>query len=127
VLRISGIAIPAFLEPPAVWPFMRDQRMEFICRNDVVTALCNCVANEEVRDKVFNIAGGETWQMLGHEYVEALFNPMGVPAEMAVYMETPGWFHWYRTHDSKAALDYQNTSFQDFLKQLEQAIQELLA
>ena len=127
VLRISGIAIPAFLEPPAVWPFMGDQRMEFVCRDDVVTALCNCVANEAVRDKVFNIAGGATWRMLGREYVTALFGLMGVPAEMAVYMETPGGFHWYETDESQAALTYQNTRFQDFLDRLETAIQELLA
>jgi nucleoside-diphosphate-sugar epimerase len=126
VLRISGIAIPAFLEPPAVWPFMRDQRMEFISRDDVVTALFNCVGNEAVRDKVFNIAGGETWQMMGYEYVTALFDLMGVPAEEAVYLETPGWFHWYQTDESQAALTYQNTTFQDFLDRLAKAIQELL-
>ncbi len=126
VLRISGIAIRAFLEPPAVWPFMRDQRMEFICRDDAVTALCSCVANEAAQDKIFNIAGGSTWQMSGHEYVTALFNLMGVPADMAVYLETPGWFHWYRTDDSQTALNYQKTTFQDFLDKLEQAIQELM-
>lgn len=126
VLRISGIAIPAFLEPPAVWPFMRDQRMEFICRDDVVTALCSCVANEAAQNKVFNIAGGATWQMPGHEYVTALFKLMGVPEEMAVYRETPGWFHYYRTDESQAALNYQKNTFQDFLNKLEQAIQELM-
>lgn len=126
VLRISGIAIPAFLEPPAVWPFMRDQRMEFISRDDVVTALFNCVGNEAVRDKVFNIAGGATWQRMGYEYVTALFDLMGVPAEEAAYLEVPGWFHWYQTDDSQAALTYQNTTFQDFLNRLAKAIQELL-
>jgi nucleoside-diphosphate-sugar epimerase len=126
VLRISGIAIPAFLEPPAVWPFRRDQRMEFISRDDVVTTLFNCVGNEAVRDKVFNIAGGATWRMIGYEYVTALFDLMGVPAEEAVYLEAPGWFHWYQTDDSEAALTYQNTTFQDFLKMLAKAIQELL-
>lgn len=126
VLRITGIAIPAFLEPPAVWPFTVEQRMEFVCRDDVVTALCNCVGNEAARDKIFNIAGGPTWQMVGHEYVAALFDLMGVPAEMAAYMETPGWFHWYQTDHSQAALNYQNTSFQGFLDRLAEAIQELL-
>jgi UDP-glucose 4-epimerase len=126
VLRISGIAIPAFLEPPAVWPFKRDQRMEFIARDDVVTALFNCVGDEAVRDKIFNIAGGATWQMMGYEYVTALFDLMGVPAEEAGYQDVPGWFHWYQTDDSQAALTYQNTTFQDFLNRLAKAIQELL-
>jgi len=126
VLRISGVAIPAFLEPPAVWPFMGDQRMEFVCRDDVVTALFNCVGNEDVRNRIFNISGGTSWQMLGHEYVAALFDLMGVPVDMAVYQERPGWFHWYRTEDSQEALNYQNTTFQDFLNRIDQAIQELL-
>ena len=42
VLRISGISVPAFLEPPPVWPFMPGQRLEFVCRNDVVAALVAC-------------------------------------------------------------------------------------
>jgi len=126
VLRISGIAIPAFLEPPAVWPFMRDQRMEFVCRDDVVSALRNCVDCDGARDKVLNIAGGATWQMAGHEYVSSLFERMGVSEEMAAYMETPGWFHWYETDESQAVLNYQNTTFPGFLDRLAQAIRELL-
>ncbi len=126
VLRISGIAIPAFLEPPAVWPFQRDQRMEFVSRDDVVASLRNCIDNDAAKSQVYNIAGGPTWQMAGGEYVAALFDLMGVPEEMAVYRESPGWFHWYRTDDSQAALNYQNTTFQDFLGILEKAIQELL-
>ena len=126
VLRVSGISIPAFLEPPAVWPFMRDQRMEFVCRDDVVSALCNCVGNAAAHGKVFHVAGGESWRMTGREYVSALFELMGVPEEMAVYRETPGWFHWYETEDAQAALGYQNTTFQGFLDKLNRAIQELI-
>ena len=126
VLRISGISIPAFLEPPDVWPFQRDQRMEFVCRDDVVSALQNCVGKDAVRNKVYNIAGGATWQMTGHEYVSALFDLMGVPEDMATYLDKPGWFHWYRTEESQAALNYQNTTFPGFLKKLEAAVEELL-
>jgi len=126
ILRVSGIAIPAFLEPPAVWPFMWDQRMEFVCRDDVVTALCNCVENKVAQGGAFHVAGGETWQMTGVAYVTALFELMGVPEDMAVYRDTPGWFHWYQTEDAQQVLNYQNTTFQDFLDKLNQAIQELI-
>ena len=30
VLRIAGISVPAFLEPPNPWPFMEDQRVEMV-------------------------------------------------------------------------------------------------
>lgn len=126
VLRISGIVIPAILEPPPVWPFMREQRMEFVCRGDVVAALLNCVGNRGAQDRIFNIAGGTTWQMRGHQYVEALFNIMGVPPEESGYLERPGWFHWYQTADSHATLNYQHTTFQTFLERVEQAMRELM-
>lgn len=126
VLRISGIAIPAFLEPPAIWPFMRHQRMEFVCRDDVITALLNCVGNRGAVNRVFNIAGGATWQMRGHQYVKALFDLMGVLPEEASYMDRPGWFDWYRTDDSQAVLDYQQTDFPGFINRVEQAVKELL-
>lgn len=126
VLRISGIVIPAILEPPPVWPFTRKQRMEFVCRGDVAAALFNCVRNRAARDRIFNIAGGATWQMRGHQYVEALFNIMGVPPEEAGYLERPGWFDWYHTADSHAILNYQHTTFQTFLERVERAMRELM-
>jgi len=126
MLRISGIAIPAFLEPPPVWPFKKEQRMEFVCRDDVVTALFNCVGNGSAHDRVFNIAGGETWQMSGYRYVEALYNLMGVSSEEAEYMDSPGWFDWYDTADSQEVLNYQNTTFHSFLGKVEQDLKKLL-
>jgi nucleoside-diphosphate-sugar epimerase len=126
ILRISGIAIPAFLEPPPVWPFMRQQRMEFVCRGDVITALFNCVGNGEACGRVFNIAGGDTWRMLGHQYVEALFGLMGVDPEEAGYLGHPGWFDWYQTSGSQAVLDYQHTGFPAFMSKVEEAVRELM-
>ena len=38
-LRIAGISVPAFLEPPTPWPFMEDQRVEMVHRDDVADAL----------------------------------------------------------------------------------------
>jgi nucleoside-diphosphate-sugar epimerase len=126
ILRISGIAVPAFLEPPQVWPFMEEQRMEFVCRDDVMTAVTNCVGNKEARGEVFNIAGGEHWRMTGREYVKSLFDVMGVAPEAASYLEGPGWFDWYHTADSQAVLDYQKTTFRDYLNRIEQSLKELM-
>ena len=64
ILRISGISIPAFLEPPEVWPFTPSQRMEFINRMDVVNALFQSIIRNEAKETVLNIAGGNSWQML---------------------------------------------------------------
>lgn len=126
VLRISGISVPAFLEPPQVWPFRADQRLEFVCRTDVVAALAACVETEASSGKLLNIAGGSTWRMLGREYVARVNEVMGVPPEEARYSERPGYFDWYDTDESQAVLRYQQTSFRQFLTLLEEAIEAVL-
>jgi nucleoside-diphosphate-sugar epimerase len=132
VLRISGISIPAFLAPPPVWPFQADQRIEFVCRSDVVQALAACAvgaasAPEAPARKVFNIAGGATWRMLGREYVSRFNEVMGLPPEEGRYSERPGYFDWYDTDASQAILGYQQTSFERFLELLDRAIEDALS
>jgi nucleoside-diphosphate-sugar epimerase len=126
VLRISGISVPAFLEPPQVWPFRADQRIEFLCRSDVVAALVACAEREGTSGQVLNIAGGETWRMRGREYVARFNEVMGLPADEGQYSERPGHFDWYDTGASQAALGYQRTSYPEFLKLLQAAIDDAL-
>jgi len=126
ILRISGIVIPALLDPPDPWPFTHDQRMEFINRADVVKALVASVQRKEATNKTFNIAGGKSWQMLGHEYVGKVYQLLDIPIEEASYRDSPGWCDWYATTESQAVLDYQQTSFPRFLELLNQAIVEEL-
>ena len=127
VLRISGISIPAFMEPPEIWPFTPDQRMEFVNRNDVVKAIFQSVVREKARGSVLNIAGGRSWQMRGKEYVQAIYDVMGVPAEEADYQESPGSFDWYDTSESQRILGYQETPFPRFLSLFKRAVEEFMA
>jgi UDP-glucose 4-epimerase len=126
ILRISGIAVPAFLAPPEVWPFMRDQRIEFVSRGDVVEALSACVTRTEAVCRVFNVAGGATWRMRGSEYVARLNQVLGLPPEEGAYSERPGPFDWYDTRESQGALSYQRTSFDRFSALTEEAIERAL-
>jgi nucleoside-diphosphate-sugar epimerase len=126
VLRISGISVPAFLAPPPVWPFQAEQRIEFVCRDDVVGALAACVANAGASGQVLNIAGGPTWRMLGREYVARFNVVMGLPPEEGQYSKRPGYFDWYETGESQTALGYQQTFFARFIELLDKAIEEAL-
>jgi nucleoside-diphosphate-sugar epimerase len=126
ILRIAGIAVPAFQEPPAVWPFMPDQRVELVHRDDVVTALHRATTAPAARGKVFNIAGGATWQVTGREYVGRLYDLLGVPAEEAKFRSSPGWVDWYDTQASQQVLSYQNTPYGTFLAQIEAEIARLM-
>jgi nucleoside-diphosphate-sugar epimerase len=130
VLRISGISVPAFLAPPAVWPFQAEQRIEFICRDDVVRALAACVATSgeaaagaAAPRTTLNIAGGPTWRMLGRAYVARFNEVMGLPPGEGQYSDRPGYFDWYDTAESQAALGYQQTTFEQFLERLDKAIE----
>jgi len=126
ILRIAGIAVPAFQEPPAVWPFMSDQRIELVHRDDVVSAIYHAAINPAACGKVFNIAGGDTWQVTGGEYVGRLYDLLGVSPEEAIFRTSPGWVDWYDTQESQEALNYQNTPYGTFLAQIEAEIARLM-
>ena len=125
VLRISGVVVPVFQEPPAEWPFVREGRIEFVLRDDAVTALVAAVS-ADVGERVFNIAGGRSWQMRGEEYVRALYERFGVDASEAVYQAHPGHFDWYDTDGGERAFRYQNNSCEAFFQQLDGEIARLL-
>jgi nucleoside-diphosphate-sugar epimerase len=123
VLRISGVSVPAFLAPPPVWPFRADQRIEFVCRDDVVSALAACVERTGALRQVFNVSGGPTWRLLGREYVARFNEVMGLLPDEAVYDAEAGYFDWYDTDDGQAALGYQRTSFEGYIELLDAAIE----
>ncbi len=127
VLRIAGIAVPAFLEPPDPWPFMVDQRVEMVHRDDVVDALVAAARTPEAGGKVFNIGGGPTWQLRGSDYVRDFYDFMGAPADEAVYRVSPGWTDWYDTEESQRILKYQNRSYQHYSDEMRSIVETMMA
>ena len=125
-LRIAGISVPAFLEPPTPWPFMEDQRVEMVHRDDVADALFASASAPEAGGKVFNIGGGPTWQLHGRDYVRDFYEVMGAPIELATYRDTPGWMDWYDTEESQRILGYQNRSYQHYIGEMQAIIQEMM-
>jgi nucleoside-diphosphate-sugar epimerase len=126
ILRIAGIAVPAFLDPPDPWPFMPKQRVEFIAQGDLVTALVNLVDNRKAHGKTFNLAGGPSWQMLGEDYARRYCQTLEISFESQKFLEKPGWLDWYDTAESQEVLRYQNTSFDAFHKMLRAAMDAAL-
>ena len=89
-------------------------------------ALVAAVEARSVTRRVWNIAGGPTWRMLGREYVAAFNAVWDLPPNEGRYLEHPGYFDWYDTAESQAALEYQRTPFPRFLELLEAAIEQAL-
>jgi len=129
VLRIAGIAVPVLQEPPPVWPFTAEQRLEMVHREDVVTALYKALITPAARGKTFNIAGGATWQISGRQYVADHYEILGVPLDMATFrsQDEPGWFDWYDTTESQRLLDYQHHSYTSYLETLRAEVERMLA
>ena len=126
ILRISGVSVPSIQSPPEVWPFMADQRLEFIHRDDVVTALCAAAMVGGTSGQVFNIAGGVTWRTTGRAYIKDYYDLLGVPIEEAHFQEHPGWCDWYDTEESQHVLRYQSISYQAYLGQLRGEIEKMM-
>jgi len=126
ILRVSGIAIPAFLDPPEIWPFQSQQRVEMIALSDLVHALVRALGSAETQGKIFNLAGGKGWQMRGKDFVEAFCRALELPWAKQNFQTHPGWLDWYETVDSQKILGYQETSFDAFEKQLRQAAEEAM-
>tara|TARA_B100001123_G_scaffold419232_1_gene524129 strand:- start:2274 stop:3137 length:864 start_codon:yes stop_codon:yes gene_type:complete len=126
ILRISGVSIPVFQEPPSEWPFLPDQKIEFIHRDDVVTSICNSVNNQDAYEQTFNISGGKTWQITGEKYVKDYFEILEVEMENAVYQKEEGHFSWYESSKSNKILQYQNNNYQNYLAQIRQDLNNLM-
>ena len=125
-MRIAGIAVPAFMEPPKPWPFVAGQRVEMVHRDDVVEALFASVDAGET-NKIFNIAGGPTWQLRGEDYVRDFYGFMGAPMEDVDYRDSPGWVDWYDTVESQLVLKYQSRSYQVYSNEMRKIVEELMA
>ncbi len=124
VVRIAGQAWLARLEPPAVWPFTPEQRVEMVHRDDVVDALFASADVPEAAGKVVNASGGSTWRFReGRDYVRDFYGWLGLSVGKAVYPDTPGYRDWYETEESQRILRFQNRPYEHYVRE----VREILA
>ena len=126
-LRISGVSVPVFQEPPSEWPFLPDQQIEFVHRDDAVSALIAAADPSVPAGRSHIVSGGPSWRMTGARYVEDFFRLVEVDPQDAVYQSKPGHFAWYDTSNSQNQLSYQNTSYSEYLDQMRANIEALMA
>jgi len=123
VLRIAPIAIADLVELPDIVPYKADQRVEFICVEDAARALFSAAVNKKALGRIFNIAGGASWQMTGAKYIERFYEALGVEVEPNFNEEYTA-IDWYDTSRS-AILGYQRVTFDKFLEKLKRVAIEL--
>lgn len=121
--RIAPLSVADLIELPEVIPYRKDQRVEFVYANDAAQALYKAIDNPDALGKTLNIAGGPSWQMTGTEYITRFYDALGIEID-AVFSKEPTALDWYDTSQSQL-LDYQRTSFNDFLDKLRVLAEEL--
>jgi hypothetical protein len=62
--------------------------------------------------------------MTGKQFVDRMYKALGFHIK-AKYSQGYTWLNWYDTTWSQAVLDYQRTTFSDFLKKLKEIAKEL--
>lgn len=122
ILRIAPISVADLVELPDVIPYRADQRVEFVLVEDAAVAIVNSLESCEGKE-VYNIAGGQSWQMTGHEYIDRFYEALGVEVE-PIFSEEYTAIDWYDTGKGKY-LGYQKTSFNKLEKKLEALGEEM--
>lgn len=115
ILRIAPICVLDLVELPDVIPYKANQRVEFIYVEDAAHALVNTFERSSP-GKTYNVAGGDTWQMTGVEYIEGFYHALGVEVEPS-FSDIYTAVDWYDTRQSQK-LGYQRTSFNKFQEKL---------
>ncbi|MHA1947574.1 MAG: NAD-dependent epimerase/dehydratase family protein [Candidatus Hodarchaeales archaeon] len=120
-LALGGDLDPMLFEMPV------DQRIEFAHTRDVGQAVANSV-EADTEKMVLLIGGGEKSQMLQYEFLNGLFQVMGLgqlPREaFKVPEKDDEWYYtdWMDTEESQRLLNYQNHSYEDYLIEMKKNI-----
>ncbi len=114
ILRVAPVSVADLLELPETVAFRADQRVECVYVEDAAHAFVKSIAEE--KNAVYNVGGGETWQMTGKEYLSRFYDALGVDVEPD-YPEDYTAVDWYDTSKSMH-LGYQRTNFNLFEEKL---------
>lgn len=120
-LTLGGDLDPMLFEMPV------DQRIEFAHTRDVGQAVANSIEATTER-KILLIGGGKKCQMLQYDFLNSLLQMMGIgqlPREAFKVPENDDeWYYtdWMDTEESQGLLNYQNHTYEDYLKELKKNI-----
>ena len=126
ILRVSGVAVAEVLKPPDPWPFTRAQRIEYVLREDVARAVALVAQSDRLDGQVVHVSGGDAWRMTGRRYVLDYLEALGLPEEVASFLESSEAFDWYAPDAALAALGFQPAPYTEYLARLQAAVAAFL-
>jgi nucleoside-diphosphate-sugar epimerase len=104
---------------PKMYDFPFKARMEFIHPHDVGLAITNAVTSDEVWGKILLIGAGKGGQITYGDFLGRIMEVMGLgrlPEE--AFGNEPAYMDWLDTEESQRLLQYQEHTFEDFVRQL---------
>lgn len=100
--------------------------IEFCHAQDVAKALVSTAQQdlEKVEGKTFMIGGGDSCRLNGYEFTTKLFTTAGIGKIPVKYYGTKPSFYagWVDSETSNELLDYQHTSFDEYLKEFREKL-----
>ena len=123
IFRLAAALPVTLILDPGMFDVPLDNRIEFVHREDVATAIAHGVTSDAVWGKVLHIGGGPRCQHLYREVAERILETVGVgmlPDE--AFSRTPYPVDWLDTEESERLLRYQQRTLEDYLADLRRAL-----
>lgn len=119
ILRL-GAAFPVrLILDPGMFDVPLENRIEFVHRRDVATAIVHAVTSQVVWGHTWLIGGGPSCQVVYREVVERGLKSMGVGMiPEAAFSKTPYSTDWLDTRASEKVLQFQQRTLDDYVQEL---------
>lgn len=113
-----GASLPVRLVlDPGMFDVPLNNRIEFVHRKDVATAIANALECDEVWGKTWLIGGGPRCQLYQRELVNSVLDAIGVGMlPDAAFTTEPYPTDWLDTTDSQRVLKFQRRTLQDYIQ-----------
>ena len=126
ILRLAAALPLQLILDPGMFDVPLDNRIEFVHTRDAGQAFANAVDHPEVPGRTLLIGGGSPCQLYYRQMMAQVLEAMGVGRlpEKAFGRE-PYSTDWLDTRESQSLLHYQQRTFEDYTKDLRQALGSL--
>jgi nucleoside-diphosphate-sugar epimerase len=120
-----GAALPEqLILDPGMFQVPLDNRIEFVHRLDVATALANALEADEAWGKVLLIGGGAKCQLYQRDIVLRVMSAVGIDnvPEDIFPLSPPYPVDWLDTGESQRILTFQNRTLEDYIQNVQRKI-----
>ena len=119
ILRL-GVAVPLkVILSPAMFLIPPSNRIEYVHTLDVGVAIANAIETQAVWGRLWHIGGGPRCQLRYEDMLGAFMKILGQsPLPKSAYNNVDFSVDWLDTHESQQLLNYQQHTFEDYVKAL---------